>query len=75
VFAIGRSGTLRMIGSEWTRGDYPNQVTLDPTGALLLASNRRSDQVTVFRVDRATGGVRFTGQYFPVGSPNMVGFG
>jgi 6-phosphogluconolactonase (cycloisomerase 2 family) len=48
-------------------------VALDPTGMLLLASNRRSDQVTVFRVDHATGGLRFS-EYFPVGSPNMVAF-
>ena len=74
-FAIGGDGTLRMIGNEWARGDYPNQVALDPTGMLLLACNRRSDQVTVFKVDRATGGLRFSGQYFPVGSPNMIGFG
>jgi len=74
VFAIGKDGMLRLVGNEWTHGDYPNQVALDPTGMLLLASNRRSDQVTVFRVDRATGGLRFSGQYFAVGSPNMVGF-
>ena len=64
-----------MIGNEWARGDYPNQVALDPTGMLLLTCNRRSDQVTVFKVDRATGGLHFSGQYFPVGSPNMIGFG
>ena len=74
VFAIGKDETLRLVGNEWTRGDYPNHVALDPSGTLLLASNRRSDQVTVFRVDRATGGLRFSGQYFAVGSPNMVGF-
>ena len=74
-FAIGQDGTLHMIGNEWTRGDYPNQVALDPTGMLLLASNRRSDQVTVFKVDHATGVLHFSGQYFPVGSPNMVAFG
>ena len=74
LFAIGRDGTLCMIGNEWTRGDYPNQVALDPTGMLLLACNRRSDQVTVFKVDRASGRLHFSGQYFPVGSPNMIGF-
>jgi 6-phosphogluconolactonase (cycloisomerase 2 family) len=74
AFATDGNGALRMIGNEWTRGDYPNQVTLDPSGAFLLASNRRSDQVTVFHVDHTTGLPRFTGQYFPVGSPNMVGF-
>jgi 6-phosphogluconolactonase len=28
--------------------------------------------VTVFRVNRATGALSFTGQYVPVGNPSMV---
>jgi 6-phosphogluconolactonase (cycloisomerase 2 family) len=30
--------------------------------------------VTLFRVDRHSGKLDFTGQYLPVGSPNMVAF-
>jgi 6-phosphogluconolactonase len=43
-------------------------------GTLLMTNNRRNDQVTVFRVDRASGAVKFADQYLPVGSPNMIGF-
>ena len=43
-------------------------------GTLLMTNNRRNDQVTVFRVDRASGGVQFADQYLPVGSPNIIGF-
>jgi 6-phosphogluconolactonase (cycloisomerase 2 family) len=30
--------------------------------------------VTVFRADRKTGGLAFTGQYVPVGNPSCVVF-
>ena len=74
VFAAAADGTLRMIGDEWTRGDYPNQIALTPDGAMLTACNRRSDQVTTFLIDRRTGLPRFSGRYAAVGSPNMVAF-
>lgn len=74
TFAVAGDGSLRMVGNEWTRGDYPNQVALNPGGTLLTACNRRSDQVTTFLVDRSTGVPRFSGKYLAVGSPNMIGF-
>ena len=74
IFAIAADGRVRWIGEEWTRGDYPRNIALDPTGNFMVACNHRSDQATVFRVDRATGGLRFTNQYVPVGSPSMIVF-
>jgi len=49
-------------------------VALDPTGRFLFACNRRSDNVTLFRVDAESGRLAFTGRYLPIGSPNMVAF-
>ncbi len=74
VLAVDASGMLQLVATEWTRGDYPNQVTLSPSGAFLFACNRRSDQVTTFRVDSSSGMLGFTGQYLAIGSPNMIGF-
>ncbi|MGH7118790.1 MAG: lactonase family protein [Acetobacteraceae bacterium] len=74
IFAMRDDGRVRLVDNEWTRGDYPNHIALDPTGSFLIACNRRSDQVTTFRVDRTTGALRFTGQYFALGSPNMTVF-
>jgi 6-phosphogluconolactonase len=74
IFAIAADGRVRWIGEEWTRGDYPRNIALDPSGSFLVACNHRSDQATVFRVDRATGRLGFTGQYLPVGSPSMITF-
>lgn len=36
--------------------------------------NQRADNITVFRVDRKTGGLNFTGHYTPVGNPSIIVF-
>ncbi len=73
-FSIGPSGTLTYIGEEWTRGDYPRSFNIDPAGRFLYSCNQRSDAVTCFRVNRATGRLTFTGQYTPVGTPAIIVF-
>lgn len=74
IFSIGADGTLSYVGEEWTRGNYPRSFTFDPTGEFLYCCNQRSDNVTVFRVDRKSGSLNFTGQYTPVGNPSHVVF-
>src|SRR4029079_19070711 len=63
IFAVGADGTLTFVGEEWTRGDYPRSFAFDPAGRFLYCCNQRADGVTVFRVDRKTGGLAFTGEY------------
>ena len=74
ILAVATDGRVRWIGDEWTRGDYPRNIALDPTGRFMVACNQRSDQATVFRVDPATGRLTFTNRYVPVGSPSMIAF-
>jgi len=74
IFAVGPTGTLTRAGDEWTRGNYPRSFAFDPTGRFLYCCNQRGDNVAVFRVDRATGGLAFTGHYTPVGNPSCVVF-
>lgn len=73
-FAVGTDGTLTFVDEAWTRGSYPRSFALDPSGTLLYVCNQRADHLTTFRVDRATGGLTFTGQYTPVGSPSAIAF-
>jgi 6-phosphogluconolactonase len=73
-FSIGKTGTLTFVGEAWTRGDYPRSFTIDPTGNFLYSCNQRGDAVTTFRIDRKTGGLTFTGQYTPVGTPSIIVF-
>lgn len=74
IFAVGATGELSHAGDEWTRGNYPRSFALDPTGRFLYCCNQRADHVTVFRVDAATGGLEFTGEYEAVGNPSMIVF-
>jgi 6-phosphogluconolactonase len=74
VFSVGPEGRLTYVGEEWTRGDYPRSFSFDPTGGFFYCCNQRADVVTVFRVDRASGGLSFTGQHVPVGNPSSIVF-
>jgi 6-phosphogluconolactonase len=73
-FSIGREGRLKFAGESWTRGDYPRSFNIDPTGTFLYSCNQRSDAITAFRVNRETGGLSFTSQYTPVGTPAIIVF-
>ncbi len=74
IFSVGKNGELTYIREEPTRGNYPRSFSFDPTGKLLFSCNQRADNLTVFRVDRKTGNLTFTGQYVPVGNPSMLVF-
>ena len=74
IFAVGSDGRLTYVGEEWTRGDYPRSFNFDPTGQFLYCCNQRADVVTVFRVDRASGRLSFTGHYAAVGNPSHIVF-
>jgi 6-phosphogluconolactonase len=74
IFSVGSHGELTYVGEEWTRGNYPRSFQFDPTGQFLYCCNQRADHVTVFRVNRETGGLRFTGHYTPVGNPSIIVF-
>lgn len=74
IFAVGENGELAFTGEEWTRGNYPRSFSFDPTGRYLYCCNQRGDNVAVFKVNRKTGGLEFTGHYAPVGNPSMVVF-
>jgi 6-phosphogluconolactonase len=74
VFGIARNGTLHRIGETLTEGDYPNHIALDSTGEHMYVCNQRSDQITSFRVDHDSGGLTFTGQYQPLGTPMCMVF-
>jgi 6-phosphogluconolactonase (cycloisomerase 2 family) len=74
IFSVGTTGELTFVGEEWTRGNYPRSFNFDPSGQFLYSCNQRADNITVFRVDRNTGGLAFTGQYTPVGNPSSIVF-
>jgi 6-phosphogluconolactonase (cycloisomerase 2 family) len=74
IFSVGPDGDLTFVGEEWTRGNYPRSFAFDPTGRFLYCCNQRGDTIAVFRADRQTGALIFTGHYAPVGNPSMIVF-
>ncbi len=74
IFQVGPDGTLKYIDDVPTRGNYPRSFNFDPTGRFLYCCNQRADNMTVFAVNRETGGLTFTGHYTPVGNPSIVVF-
>jgi 6-phosphogluconolactonase len=74
VFAIHSNGELKYLEETATQGDYPRQLTIDPTGNFLYACNQRSDNVTSYRIDRESGVPKFIGQYIAAGSPSCIIF-
>ncbi|RYY94729.1 MAG: lactonase family protein [Chitinophagaceae bacterium] len=70
IFRIdAASGLLSPVGHVPTGGRVPRNFSLDPTGNWLLAANQDSDSITVFKVDKATGGLTDTGTRIAVPSP------
>jgi len=74
IFSVGNNGELAFVGEEWTRGNYPRSFDFEPAGRFFYCCNQRADNVTVFRVDPATGRLAFTGHYAPVGNPSFILF-
>ncbi len=74
IFAVGKDGTLSFVADEWSRGNYPRSFNFDPTNQFLYCCNQRGDTIAAFRVDKATGALKFTGHYTPVGNPSIIVF-
>ena len=73
-FSIAADGTLTWQGEEWTRGNHPRSFNWDPAQKFFYVGNQFADAITVFRLDRKTGAINFTGQYVPVPSPACIVF-
>lgn len=74
IFSVGKTGELTFVRDEPTRGNYPRSFNFDPSGQFLYSCNQRGDNITVFRVDRKTGTLGFTGHYAAVGNPSVIVF-
>lgn len=57
-----------------TGGMRPRFFAIDPAGATLYAANQDSDDITAFRIDRASGALTPSGLVIRVGSPSAISF-
>jgi 6-phosphogluconolactonase len=55
TFRVGKDGLLTLAGSTPCGGNWPRNFIVDPSGKFLLVGNERSDNISVFRIDKKTG--------------------
>lgn len=72
IFAVAANGRLKYQGEVPSMGDYPRHIALSHNGNHLYVCAQRSDVITSFRVNRATGALSFTGRYTAAGAPAVL---
>ncbi len=69
TFSVAANGTLTLKNIQSTMGKHPRNFTIDPTGNYLLVANRDSDNVVIFKRNRTTGLLQFTGKTIQLSQP------
>lgn len=54
-----KTGTIEKTQSISVHGDWPRNFTLDPTGKFLLVANKKSENISVYSIDKNTGELAF----------------
>lgn len=54
-----KTGTIDKIQTMPVNGDWPRNFTLDPTGKFLLVANQKSENISVFSIEKKTGKLTF----------------
>lgn len=52
VFQRLKNGAVAYLGFVNTRGNWPRNFTLDPTGKFLLVANQLSDNISIFKIEK-----------------------
>ncbi len=70
-----KSGGLKFIDRQPTRGKTPRHFTISPNGKWLLCGNQDSDNISIFGIAPETGRLTFSGNTAEVGAPVCIVFG
>jgi 6-phosphogluconolactonase len=55
VFKIEEGGLLTLSGHVTCGGDWPRSFVIDPSGKFLLVGNQKSNEISIFKINRKTG--------------------
>ena len=55
-----KNGTIQKIQTISTHGDWPRNFTLAPKGNFLLVANQKSNNISVYNINKATGMLTFS---------------
>lgn len=75
VFAVNPdNGRLTFVERKSSMGKTPRNFVIDPTGTYLLVANQNSDDVYIYKRDKATGKLTLTRNKITVGNPTCLKF-
>jgi 6-phosphogluconolactonase len=61
IYSIKEDGKIELTGHEPVQGDHPRNFLIDPDGEFLLVANMNTDNITMFKIDKSTGGLKYSG--------------
>ncbi len=67
------SGKIKLVETESVQGDWPRNFALSPNGKFLLVANQKSNNITVFNIDK-NGMLDYTGVSIDLPSPVCLKF-
>lgn len=75
MFSIApEDGQLTFLGIQPTKGNFPRDFEIDPSGKHLYAANQRSDNIVVFEIDQMNGQLKDTGLEYKLPAPVCLKF-
>ncbi len=69
-----QTGRITLIQNESVQGDWPRNFAIDPGGNYLLVANQKSNNITLFAIDRETGMLSYANQNIHIPSPVCLKF-
>ena len=74
TFIIENDGMLTLSGHTSCGGNWPRNFTIDPSGKYILVGNQKSDNISVFKLDKKTGLPVEPANQFPIVTPACLKF-
>lgn len=75
IFKISKNGKLVSKGQTSTLGKGPRNFVIDPTGNFLLVGHQYTNEIVIFKINKATGSLTDTGKKIALCAPVCLVFG
>lgn len=72
IFSIGTDGMLTKVADQPVEGKTPRNFLIDPQGDFVFVANQDTDNISIFRRDKQTGKLTYTGNSVSVPAPVCV---
>ena len=74
TYSIDKGGKLKFVHRDSVLGKAPRNFVIDPSGNFLLVANQNTDEIVVFKRNKADGPITFTGRKIDVSRPVCLKF-